>query len=261
MSQKLQGRVAVITGSDSGIGQATAVEFAEQGADVVVTYFHDRNGAETTRHLIEQAGAEALVVQVDVRDEQSVEELFDQAIDRFGHVDILVNNAGVDASGKRVHELDTETWDNAMRTNLYGYFFCARRFVQERLKDGNGHGGKIVNVTSIHSEHPRAGAVDYDVSKAGEEELGDTLAIELADKGINVVNVAPGWVLTPFNRPDIEDREQYERDALTVPMRRAAQPEEIAKTISFVVSDDASYMTGTTVTVDGGLSVNQGQGA
>lgn len=261
MGQRLEGKVAVVTGSDSGIGQATAAEFAYRGADVVVTYFHDQQGAEETRRRVEEAGSEAIVVQLDTRDERSVEAMFDRAVAKFGHVDILVNNAGVDSSGKRVHELDTETWDNAIRTNLYGYFFCSRRFVRERLSNGDGHGGRIVNVTSIHAKHPRVGAADYDASKAGEQELGDTLALELADKGINVVNVAPGWILTPFNQADIDDADKYEQDAKTVPMQRAAMPEEIAKTIAFVVSDDASYMTGTTVTVDGGLSINQGMGA
>ncbi|MBE0477069.1 MAG: glucose 1-dehydrogenase [Coriobacteriia bacterium] len=259
MGERLKDKVALVTGSDSGIGRATAIEFARDGADVVVTYFHDADGARETAAAVEGAGRRAMVVRLDVREESSVEAMFDRAMREFGHVDILVNNAGVDASGKRVHELDTETWDNAMRTNLYGYFFCARRFVRERLKAGGG--GRIVNVTSIHSEHPRAGAADYDCSKAGEEELGDTLAIELAQDGINVVNVAPGWVLTPFNEPDIVDPERYERDARTVPVRRAAMPEEIAKAIIFVVSPDADYMTGTTMTIDGGLSVNQGQGA
>lgn len=261
MAGGLSGQVAVVTGSDSGIGQATAIEFARQGADVVVTYHRDLRGAEQTRRAIEEVGHDALVVQLDTRDESSVEEMFDRAIARFDKVDILVNNAGLDASGKRIHEMDTQTWDNAIRTNLYGYFFCSRRFVQERLKLGDGAGGRIVNITSIHAEHPRAGAADYDASKAGEEELGDTLAIELADKGIRVVNVAPGWVLTPFNQADIDDPGQYEKDAATVPMRRAAEPGEIAKTVAFVVSDDAGYMTGTTVTVDGGLSINQGTGA
>lgn len=261
MEQKLKDKVALVTGSDSGIGRATAIELGRQGADVVITYYHDEDGAIDTQRAVEEVGRRALVAPLDTRDEGSVEELFDRAVEELGRVDILVNNAGVDASGKRVHELDTETWDNAIRTNLYGYFFCARRFVKERLKNGDGAGGKIVNVTSIHAEHPRAGAADYDCSKAGERELGDTLAIELAEKGINVVNVAPGWILTPFNQADIEDREQYERNAQTVPMRRAAEPEEIARVIAFVVSPDAGYMTGTTVTVDGGLSINQGQGA
>lgn len=261
MEQQLKGKVALVTGSDSGIGQATAIELARQGADLVVSYFHDEKGANTTRVGVEEAGRRALVVHLDVRHEQSVEEMFDQALAEFGRIDILVNNAGVDASGKRVHELDTETWDNAIRTNLYGYFFCARRFVQERLKDKDGPKGKIVIITSIHAEHPRSGAADYDCSKGGERALGDTLAIELAQEGINVVNVAPGWVLTPFNQKDIDSRQSYDKNAQTVPMRRAAEPEEVAKLVAFVVSSDADYMTGTTVTLDGGLSVNQGQGA
>jgi glucose 1-dehydrogenase len=260
MAEQLKGKVALVTGSDSGIGQSTAVELAERGADVVVTYFHDKNGAEHTKQMVEERGREALVVPLDTREEASVESMFDEAVKHFGHIDILVNNAGVDASGTPVHEMQTDTWDNAIRTNLYGYFFCSRRYVQEKLKADDG-GGTIVNITSIHAEHPRAGAADYDASKAGEEELGKTMALELADKGINVVNVAPGWVLTPFNQADIDDPEQYEKDAKTVPMGRAMDPLEVAKAVAYVVSPDAAYMTGTTLTIDGGLSVNQGQGA
>ncbi|MBE0481187.1 MAG: SDR family NAD(P)-dependent oxidoreductase, partial [Dehalococcoidia bacterium] len=133
---KLEGKVALITGSDSGIGQATALEFAREGANVVVTWFTDQKGAEHTRSEVEKLGRQALVVHLDVRDEKSVEDMFDKAVETFGTVDILMNNAGVDASGIHVADLDTATWDNATKTNLYGYFFCARRFVNIRKKAG-----------------------------------------------------------------------------------------------------------------------------
>ncbi|MBE0477059.1 MAG: glucose 1-dehydrogenase [Coriobacteriia bacterium] len=260
MGIKLQGKVAVITGSDSGIGQATAVAFAHEGADVVVDYLIDDEGAEETRRRVESAGRRAIVVNADVRDERQVEEMFDRALREFGHVDILVNNAGVDASGKKVADLDTGTWDNAIKTNLYGYFFCARRFMREREK-ASGGGGKCINITSVHDKFPRSGAADYDCSKGGELMLMRTLALEGAPYHINVNAIAPGWVATPFNKPDLEDPEVYEADAKTVPWRRIEQPEEVAKVAVFLASDDADYVTGAEWTIDGGLSVNEAQGA
>ncbi len=127
-ARRLDGRTALITGSDSGIGAATAVEFARGGADVVVHYLDDADGAEAARRSVEAEGRRALVVQGDVSDERQVEATFDQAVEAFGTVDILVNNAGVDASGSPIAELSTEVWDRAIRTNVYGYFFCCRRF-------------------------------------------------------------------------------------------------------------------------------------
>lgn len=259
MGEKLKGKVAIITGSDSGIGQATAVAFAREGADVVVDYLMDAHGAQATRAGVESHGARAMVVNADVRDERQVDGMFDATIREFGHVDILVNNAGVDASGKPVAELDTATWDNAIKTNLYGYFFCARRFMRERMKAGGG--GKCINITSIHAEYPRAGAADYDCSKGGELMLMKTLALEGAPHRINVNAIAPGWVATPFNQPDLDDPETYARDAETVPWRRIEQPEEVAALAVYLASDDSDYATGSTFTLDGGLSVNQGMGA
>lgn len=259
MGEKLKNKVAVITGSDSGIGQATAVAFANEGADIVVDYLHDEAGAQDTKRQVEATGRRAIVVNTDVRDERQVDEMFDAALSEFGHVDILVNDAGVDAAGKKVAELDTGTWDNAIKTNLYGYFFCARRFMQEREKAGGG--GKCINITSIHSQYPRAGAADYDCSKGGEEQLMKTLALEGAPFKINVNAIAPGWVATPFNQPDLEDPDLYREDAKTVPWGRIEQPEEVAKLAVYLASDDADYATGATFTLDGGLSVNQGQGA
>lgn len=135
---RLQGRTALVTGSDSGIGRATAVAFAEEGADVVVTYLEDADGAAGTAEAVEATGRRALVVRLDTSDEGSVGRAFDRAVETFGTVDLLVNNGGVDASGTPVAKLTTEVWDKAIRTNLYGYFFCARRFAQLRLAAGGG---------------------------------------------------------------------------------------------------------------------------
>ncbi len=256
---KLKNKVALVTGSDSGIGQATAIEFAKAGANVVVTWHTDETGANETKKIVEATGQKALVVYVDLRDEKNVDAMFDKAIKTFGTVDILMNNAGVDASGINIADLDTKTWDNAIKTNLYGYFFCCRRFINIRKKAGGG--GKIIQTTSVHAEQPRAGAADYDCSKGAERNLTTTLALELAQDKINVNSIAPGMVLTPFNQDAIDDPKVLKEAEKTIPWKRAAQPEEIAKIALLLASEESDYMTGTTVTMDGGLMQNAGQGA
>lgn len=256
---QLQDKVALITGSDSGIGQGTAVEFAKEGADVVVHYLQDRDGAESTRAQVEAQGRRALVVQADIGDEQQVEALFDQALEAFGTLDILVNNAGVDGSGKEIADLDTATWDRAIRANLYGPFFCSRRFV--RIRKQAGGGGKLITVTSVHEDIPRAGTLDYDVTKGGQRNLTSTLALELAPLKINVNSIAPGMVLTPFNQPALDDPKVLEEQVQSIPLKRAAEPWEIGRLAVYLASADADYVTGATYVIDGGLMQNLGQGA
>jgi glucose 1-dehydrogenase len=256
---RLTGTVALITGSDSGIGQASAIEFAREGADVVVHYLHDADGAEQTRKAVEAAGRRAVVVQADISDEHEVAALFDAAVQAFGTLDVLMNNAGVDASGTPVAELSTEVFDTALRTNLYGAFFCCRRFIQ--LRTAAGGLGKIINVTSVHEDIPNAGGADYDCSKGAVRNLTRTLALELAPLHINVNNLAPGMVLTPFNQPAIDDPELLEQQVQSIPWKRAAQPSEIARLAVFLASSDADYVTGASYVMDGGLMRNLGQGA
>lgn len=159
MSTRLEGKVALITGSDSGIGQATAIEMAKEGADVVIHYLDDRAGAEETQRRVRSTGQKAIIVQADLSREHDVERLFDEALSEYDDLHILMNNAGIDSSGTEVAELSTERWDKAIKTNLYGYFWCSRRFIQHRKSRGGG--GKIINVTSIHEDVPRKGASDY----------------------------------------------------------------------------------------------------
>ncbi len=258
-AQRLDAKVALITGSDSGIGQATAVEFAKEGAHVVVTYLVDADGADTTRRAVEAEGRRALVVQCDVADENQVAAMFDQALQTFGTLDILMNNAGVDASGTKVAELSTDVWDRAIRTNVYGYFFCCRRFAQLRTVAGGG--GKIINVTSVHEDVPNAGGADYDCSKGAIRMLTRTLSLELAPLKVNVNGLAPGMVLTPFNQPAIDDPTLLDEQVQSIPWKRAAEPREIARLAVFLASPDADYVTGATYVMDGGLMRNLGQGA
>ncbi|MFI7432095.1 glucose 1-dehydrogenase [Micromonospora haikouensis] len=259
MTGRLDGTTALITGSDSGIGQASAIEFAREGADVVVHYLHDRQGAEHTRDRVERAGRRAVVMRCDITDEQDVEAMFDAAIAEFGSLDVLINDAGVDASGIPVADLDTETWDRAIRTNVYGAFFCSRRFVQHRRDQGGQ--GKIINITSIHQEVARAGGSDYDASKGALLEFAKSLALEVAPMHLNVNNIGPGMVLTPFNQKAIDDPAYLEEQVQSIPWKRAAEPEEIGRLAVFLASDDADYVTGSTYFMDGGLMQNQGQGA
>ena len=260
MNGRLQDRIALITGSDSGIGQATAIEFAKEGADLVVHYLEDADGAEETRQEVEAQGRRAIVVQADIADEVQVARLFDDAVKEFGRVDILMNNAGVDASGDEVADLSTATFDKAIRTNLYGAFFCCRRYVRLR-KAGGVTGGKIINVTSVHQDIPNAGGADYDCSKGALRMLTRTLALELAPLKINVNSLGPGMVLTPFNQAAIDDPELLEEQVQSIPWKRAAEPAEIGRLAVFLASADSDYVTGSTYFMDGGLMINVGQGA
>ncbi|HEX5095942.1 MAG TPA: glucose 1-dehydrogenase [Acidimicrobiia bacterium] len=257
----LEDRVAIVTGSDSGIGQATAIEFAREGSDVVVNYLHDEAGAKQTKAQVEAQGRRAIVVQADVSREADVEKLFGEAINAFEHVDILMNSAGVDASGVNVMDIDIDDFDRSMRTNLYGPLLCSKHFIRHHRTSGEGRPGRILNVTSVHEEIPRAGAADYDCAKGALRNLTRTLSLELAETGITVNNIAPGMVLTPFNQDAVDDTRVREEQVQSIPMKRAANPSEIGRLAVFLASDDAAYVSGSSYVMDGALMQNQGQGA
>jgi len=256
---RLQDRVALITGSDSGIGHASAVEFANEGADVVVNYLHDEAGANRTRQEVEAQGRRAVVVQADHGYEDQVQRVFQAALEAFGHIDILMNNASVDASGVHVADLDIRQFERTLRSNLIGQVLCCKHFVRHRKQAGGR--GKIINVTSIHEDIPNPGGSDYDCSKSALRMLTRTLSLEVAEHGINVNNLAPGMVLTPFNQPAIDDPDLLDEQTKSIPLGRAAQPEEIAKLALFLASSDSDYVTGSTYVMDGGLMRSVGQGA
>ena len=256
---KLADKVALITGSDSGIGHATAVEFAREGADVIVNYLEDEQGAERTRAEVEAEGRAAIVVQADHGYEDQVEKLFAAGLERFGRIDILMNNASVDASGVHVADLDFDDFERAVRSNFFGQVLCCKHFIRHRKQAGGG--GKIINVTSIHEDIPNPGGSDYDCSKSALRMLTRTLTLEVAEHGINVNNLAPGMVLTPFNQAAIDDPDLLEKQVQSIPLKRAAQPEEIAKLALFLASSDSDYATGADFVMDGGLMRSVGQGA
>ncbi|MGY8525655.1 glucose 1-dehydrogenase [Paracidovorax citrulli] len=259
MQQRLLNEIAIVTGSDSGIGQATAIAFAREGADVVITYHSDAEGAERTREAVMVNNRRALVVQLDQSDPASVTEFFRTVREQLGVPTILVNNAGINANGVPVKDLSDEDWDRTIRTNLYGPFYCCREFI--RGLDGSDKHGTIINVTSVHQEIPMPGASAYDASKGGLRNLTTTLALELSEKNINVNNIAPGMILTPMNQEAMDDPAKQEKQVQSIPMKRAGKPEEIASVAVFLASDQASYIQGATIVVDGGLVLFQGQGA
>ena len=257
--KKLEGKTALITGSDSGIGRAIAVEYARQGASVVITYHTDDKGAKETEQEAKKEGARTLLSKLDVSDEQSVKEVFKKTLSTFGQLDILVNNAGVNGSGIPVAEMPTEVFDKTIRTNLYGTFFCSREFVQYLRREKRK--AKIINISSVHEEIASAGNADYNASKGGIRNFMRTLALELAADGIQVNDIAPGMILTPMNQEAVDDAEVRKRKENNIPMKRAGQPEEIAKLALFLASADSDYVTGSTFVMDGGLMQYMGQGA
>jgi glucose 1-dehydrogenase len=259
MQVKLAGEVAIVTGSDSGIGQATAIELARAGADVCVTYHSDDEGGRETAAAVEATGRRAILLQVDVRTESDIERMFDETADQLGAPAILVNNAGINADGTHVADLESDAWDNVLRTNLYGPFYACRRFIRERRSVGGG--GRIINITSVHEEIPMAGAGAYDATKGGLRMLTRTLALELAPDRITVNNVAPGMILTPMNQEALDDPVKREEQTSNIPWKRGGRPEEVAKLVVYLAGVDADYITGSSFFIDGGLRMMQGQGA
>ena len=264
---KLAGHVALVTGAGSGIGRASAIAFARDGAAVAINYLSDEDDAEETRRLVEETGGTAVVVRADVGVEEEVERLFARAEQALGPVTILMNNAGADASGTHVADLSLDDWSKMIASNLTGPFLCARRFIRAaRAHKASGQAsgqasGKIINVTSVHEDVPRAGGADYCATKGGLRNLTRCLALELADDRITVNNLAPGMVLTPMNQAAIDDPALLDQQVQSIPFKRAARPEEIAALAVYLASRDADYVTGTTIFIDGGLMRNMGQGA
>jgi glucose 1-dehydrogenase len=207
---------------------------------------------------IEQAGGRVLACRTDVADEAAVDALFAEAEAAFGPVRLLVNSAGVNMRGTPIAAMPLKQFQGVLGADLVGPFLTCRRFVRG-LRAGGG--GRIVNVSSIHERAPRAGGVDYDSAKGGLAQLTATLALELAPQRIAVNAVAPGMILTPMNQSALDDPAELRRKEAAIPWGRAGTPEEVAGLILFLLSPAADYLTGATVTIDGGLSLTVAQGA
>ncbi|GAA4788606.1 SDR family oxidoreductase [Olivibacter ginsenosidimutans] len=256
---KLKNKVALITGSDSGIGKAIAEAFAAEGAHIIVTYHSDEESAKKVVAKLKSFGVKVAVYALDVGDEESVQEVFEKASKQLGKIDILVSNAGVNGSNVPVIDMDTKVFDRCLKTNLYGTFFCCREFL--RLRAGNYSGVKIIIVSSIHEEVCTAGNADYNASKGALKNFSKSLALELAPKGVCVNNIAPGMILTRMNQEAVENKEVRQEKEEHIPMKRAGKPEELGPLAVYLASSESDYVTGSTLTIDGALSINLGQGA
>jgi glucose 1-dehydrogenase len=248
----LEGRRALVTGASSGIGRATALRLGEEGARVAVNYYSDRErpDAEAVAAGIDPSGTRAYAVQADVGVEADVVRMVAECGDRLGGLDILVNNAGTQKQAPTL-EMPLDLWEQILRTNLTGTFLCLRE--AGRLMAAQKR-GVIVNISSVHEFIPWPGFAPYCASKAGIKLLTQTVAREWAPLGIRVLAIAPGAIATFANSPSLEDAEIRRRVEADIPLGRRGRPEEIAAVVAWAVSDQAAYLTGTTVVVDGGMS-------
>ena len=259
----LRGRVAVVTGGSSGIGQAIAIRLGEEGVDVAINYVGPSEGAEATREAIEhgvdicmkkmsESGTHPILVRADVSSEDEVGEMFRRVLDEYGRIDYLINNAGIQIAADS-EELPIAQFDKVLAVNLRGAFLCAQQAIRHFL--GSGQPGAIVNVSSVHQLIPKPRFVGYSVSKGGMQNLTRTLALEYASRGIRVNGIGPGATVTPINRSWIDDPVKRKAVESHIPMRRAGDAEEMAAVTAFLCSDEAAYITGQTIFVDGGLTL------
>ena len=245
-SGKLQGRAAIITGADSGIGRAVAIAFAREGADVLISYLEEHEDAKETARWVEQAGRRAIVVAGDVAEQAHCRALIDRATKEFGRLDILVNNAAMQRTHKGIEEISAEEWDKTFRTNVYAMFYLCQAAVPH-MKPG----AAIVNTTSINAKTPSKQLLAYATTKGAIANFTAGLGQLLAEKGIRVNCVAPGPVWTPLI-PSTMPEEEVKSFGKNTPLGRAAQPAELAPAYVLLASDEASYITSALLPVTGG---------
>jgi glucose 1-dehydrogenase len=255
----VRGKGILVTGGTSGIGQAIAVRFAQYGANVAINYLRQPDEAtETERQVhacvnrVQQEGVRDVLVQGDVSREQDVVRMVGQAVSELGGLDVLVNNAGIQIS-RHSDELPSDAFDKVLAVNLRGAFLCAREAIRHFLAEGKP--GVIINVSSVHQLIPKPDYLGYSVSKGGMQNLTRTLALEYAARGIRVNGIGPGATVTPINRAWIDDPVKREQVESHIPMRRAGTADEMGAVACFLASDDAAYITGQTIFVDGGLTL------
>ena len=258
----LVGQKALVTGASSGIGRACAIALAEAGADVAVNYRGGREKAEEVVAEIRELGRNARAVQADVSDEAQVRALFDEVKSAFGTVDILVNNAGMQQDAP-FEEMTLQQWNKVLGVNLTGQFLCTREAVAEFKRRGvvpevSCSAGKVICMSSVHEAIPWAGHVNYAASKGGVMLMARSVAQEVAPYRIRVNSVAPGAVRTPINRDAWETEEAYSKLMELVPYNRIGEPADIGRTVAWLASDQADYIVGSTIYVDGGMMLYPG---
>jgi glucose 1-dehydrogenase len=260
--QKLNGQVALVTGADSGIGKGVAIAIAQAGAKVLVNYVHNQKAADEVVAEIKAAGGEAFAYQADVSKEDEVQAMFAKLIATYGAIDILINNAGLQKDAKFV-DMTLDEWNTVISINLTGQFLCSREaakyFINRGVVEGVSRAaGKIICMSSVHEVIPWAGHVNYAASKGGISMFMKSIAQELAPHKIRVVGIAPGAIQTPINKAAWETPEALDKLLTLIPYNRIGQPEDIGKLAVFLASDDADYITGTTIFMDGGMTLYPG---
>jgi glucose 1-dehydrogenase len=250
LSTLLQGKVAIVTGGNSGIGKSIVEWLAELGAKVVIDYRSHPEATEALEEEIGSYGGSSFGVQADVGKLEDLQRLVDTAVSRYGRLDIMVNNAGIET---RTSILDTtpDDFDKVLNVNLRGVFFATQYAAKQMIAQGSG--GRIINISSVHEDWPMPNNTPYCVAKGGVRMLTRTAGVELASKGVTIVNVGPGAVATPINDSTMNNPELLAKLNAAIPMGRMAQPEEIAKVVGFLASDAASYITATSIFADGGI--------
>jgi glucose 1-dehydrogenase len=248
---RLQGRVAIVTGSSSGIGQGIAKRLAAEGASVVINYAKHSDGAEETLNTVKSFGVRGIIVQADVSNVAATQSLIEQTWQQLGSADILVNNAGIEAKSSL---LDTkeEDFDRIIGVNLKAPFFAIQAFVRKLSEEKKP--GRIINISSVHEDMAFPGFASYCASKGGLRMLMRDLAVELGPLGITVNNIAPGAISTPINKSLLEDKPKLNALLEKIPLRRLGTVEDVAALTAYLASDDAAYVTGATYYIDGGLS-------
>jgi glucose 1-dehydrogenase len=246
----LKNKVAIVTGGNSGIGEAIVLELARQEASIVIDYVAHPEAAQALEQRIDKLGARSIGVDADVSKVADLEKLVAAAVDKFGRLDIMVNNAGIKT---RTSVLDTteSQYDRVMAINLKSAFFGTQIAARQMIKQGGG--GRIINITSVHEDWPMPGNTPYCLAKGGMRMLTRTAGIELAEHNILIVGVGPGAVATPINLSTMKDPAKLAQLDAAIPLGRMARPEEIASVVAFLAGDGASYLTATTIFADGGI--------
>ncbi|MEQ2005558.1 MAG: glucose 1-dehydrogenase [Limisphaerales bacterium] len=249
--QPLNGRRALVTGASSGIGEVVARRLAAAGAAVIVNYRSHPKEAKKIVAEIKSAGGQAIAVHADMSKEREIKAMFARMFREFGAIDILVNNAGIENKSPFL-KMPVKDWDRVMAVNLRGVFLCSQLAARRMVKNG---GGVIINISSVHQIIPWGGYAHYCASKSGLDLLMKTMALELAEKKVRVNNVAPGAIATPMNKAWLHDPARRKQVLALIPSRRIGEPEEVAGAVLYLVSDEAAYVTGTTLLIDGGMTL------
>lgn len=260
--QLLKSQKAIVTGASSGIGTAVAIGLAAAGAEVVINYAGNEKSANQVVDQIKDNGGNAIAIQADVSKEDDVERMFAKTIETFGTVDILVNNAGVQKDAA-IDEMTLEQWNRVIEINMTGQFLCARAAIREFKKRGvvadvSCSAGKIICMSSVHEIIPWAGHVNYAASKGGVMLMMKSIAQEVAPFRIRVNSICPGAIRTPINRDAWETQEAYDDLMTLIPYKRIGEPDDIGRVAAWLASDQADYVNGTSMVVDGGMCLYPG---